>query len=408
MAKLLHCFIVAWLIMLLFPTKIFAGLTINEIYPAPATGDYEWVELYNNESFEVDLSQYALYDLANNKIKLPPLVLPGNNFSIATSSSILNNSGDTVYLKNNLDEILETVSYPSGITADKSYTKCPDGSGQWFSSNVVTKSTSNSPACLILTPTDNPTPIPTPPLSPTTEPTSIPTVEPTITSYNNIYLSEVMVNPPTGEKEWVEIYNQNDFSVNLDNWYVDDLESSGSSPKIFSIVIDSKSYQVFELTSSMFNNDGDSIRLLDFSRNLKDSFEYVNSEKGKSWGRVNFASDQFCLQLPTKNLPNDRCLNSTTATTTIKPTPSPKPMVNKTSSVSLKPTVKTITNKSSAFVPSPVRRLSNQPWSILGVSQQKPINKYQLTTSVLSLVSLTHSILTIVSLFLKIKIHEGI
>jgi len=410
MGKCLYGFIVAWLIMLFLPSNVFATLRLNEIYPAPSTDEYEWIELYNDENAEIDLSQYLLFDLANNKIKIPPGYLSPYDFIIATSSSVLNNSGDTVYLKNNLNDVVETVSYPGGITVEKSYAKCPDGNGQWFSSNVVTKNTSNSPACLSLTPTDNPTPIPTSSLVPTTNPTSISSItsEPTVTSYNNIYLSEAMVNPQSGEKEWLEIYNDNNYSVVFDSWFIDDIENAGSSQKLFSLSIPPNGYAVFELSSAMFNNDADSVRLLDFNDSLKDSFEYSKSEKGKSWARISFTDDQYCLQEPSKNLPNNSCLDPITTASTLTPTSSPTPTVTKIKSVSPKPTVKSITNKSNLLVPSPDRHLNNQPGSVLGISKGKTINNQQLTIVTLSLVSLSHSILTIVSLFLKIKIHEGI
>jgi hypothetical protein len=81
-------------------------------------------------------------------------------------------------------------------------------------------------------------------LSPTNFPTqnSSPTNTPIPTpiSYQNIYLSEVYPNPQTGENEWVEIYNDNDFIVNLNNWYIDDIEDGGSSPKKFSLTIQPK------------------------------------------------------------------------------------------------------------------------------------------------------------------------
>jgi len=171
-----------------------------------------------------------------------------------------------------------------------------------------------------------PTPIPT--LTPAQTffptPTAYPT--PTSISYSSIYLSEVMVNPLSGEKEWVEIYNDNDFEVFLNNWYIDDVENAGATPKKFSLTVSPKSYAVIEFSSAIFNNDGDQVRLLDFNKSEKDSFEYSQSMAGKSWGRVDFNSDSWCLQEPTKNQPNGSCLINNTNTNsnlTINFTPSP-------------------------------------------------------------------------------------
>jgi hypothetical protein len=135
-------------------------------------------------------------------------------------------------------------------------------------------------------------------------------------SYKNIYLSEIYPNPLKEENEWVEIYNDNDFSVELINWYLDDIEDGGSSPKKFSINLAAKSYGIIELSSAMFNNDGDSVRLLDFNRNLKDSFEYSLSQPGKSYGRIGFTTDKFCLQVPSKGTKNNDCLSIITESVT--------------------------------------------------------------------------------------------
>jgi hypothetical protein len=61
----------------------------------------------------------------------------------------------------------------------------------------------------------------------------------------------------------------------------------------------------------MFNNDGDVVRLLDFDKKEKDSFEYKGSQKGKSFGRISLETDDFCLQEPSKNQKNNFCLNPT-------------------------------------------------------------------------------------------------
>ncbi|MDO9028216.1 MAG: lamin tail domain-containing protein [Candidatus Roizmanbacteria bacterium] len=271
------------LFVLIFSKNVFAALKLNEVYPAPPLGEYEWIELYNDESQIVDISQYQLLDLAGNKIKISTQSALPFSFILATSSSVLNNTGDTIYLKNNLGETIEIATYSGTFDSIKTFAKCPDFDGNWFILNLSTKNTSNKTACQSLTPTptETPTLTITPTITITPIPTEIPTPTPTPQSYDNIFISEAMVNPPTGGKEWVEIYNDNDFPVSLKNWFIDDLENAGSSPKIFSLEINGKSYSVFDLTSSVFNNDGDDVRLLDFNKNVKDDFEYGKPNREK-------------------------------------------------------------------------------------------------------------------------------
>lgn len=159
---------------------------------------------------------------------------------------------------------------------------------------------------LSITPTDTITPSAT--LIPSPTPTDIPDIE----------LSEVMVDPVSGESEWVEIFNNSSNISHLNNWQIDDIENGGSSPKTFSTDIAGHSYAVIDLTSSMFNNDADSVRLIDNNGALMDRLQYTSSVKGKTIGRSQSDQSIFCLQEPSKNQPNNVC---------IQPSLSPAPSV---------------------------------------------------------------------------------
>lgn len=53
---------------LIFPAVVSAEIHINEIYPAPKDGDFEWIELYNPEDSAISLDQYSLKDLTGKPI----------------------------------------------------------------------------------------------------------------------------------------------------------------------------------------------------------------------------------------------------------------------------------------------------------------------------------------------------
>ena len=391
MINKLNFFIIFLIISLTFVKSVKAILSINEIYPAPEKNDYEWVELYNNSNNSVDLTQYLLTDLANNKIKINEATLSAQSYLIASCSSILNNSGDTVFLKTINGEVIEIATYSGNFTSDKSYAKCPNG--DWLTTNIITKNFSNETACLLPTPSDS-----------ENQPTNTPI--PTSVSYNNIFLSEVYPYPDSGENEWVEIYNNNDFPVNLTNWYLDDIENGGSSPKLINLIIETKSYTVFDLTSSMFNNTGDSVRLLDFNKSLKDSFEYTGSEKGKSWGRITFDTDEFCLQEPSKNTQNSGCLN---IDATAVPTPT---ILNYSKSITKQPPTltKALINKPLINRPLPLtlQKPATSLPQVLGEKTKIPSskNKQKTLAKTFSFIALSNSLLTIGSILLKIKVHE--
>jgi len=142
-----------------------AAIHISEIYPAPESGKYEWVELTNTSSEAVNMKEYVLRDIALHTMMLPHIVLEKNQFVIATSSGVLNNAGDTVELVLN-GVVLESLTYPSGITVNKSYTLCGD---EWIITNLISPGFDSqscleeepiitlSPTLALLTPTRSPT-----------------------------------------------------------------------------------------------------------------------------------------------------------------------------------------------------------------------------------------------------------
>lgn len=101
-----------------------------------------------------------------------------------------------------------------------------------------------------------------------------------------IYLWEYLPNPAEGN-EWVEIYNDNAESKTLSNWQIDDVQDGGSSPKSFSITLSGKGYFKFDLgTTTFFNNDGDTVRLL-----RPDGSEVEKTSFTESFRSVAFAKD---------------------------------------------------------------------------------------------------------------------
>ncbi len=213
-----------------------------------------------------------------------------------------------------------------------------------------------------------------------------------------------MVNPQTGEEEWIELYNNNDFDAVLIRWSVDDIEDGGSTPKTFTITIPSRGYSVVELGTSLFNNDGDSFRLLDTFEIEKDKFDYLYSEKGKTWGRTSFDTKIYCLQEPTYGLPNGQCVltANTIASSEKKISPSTtqtKPLATKTTRKEA-PSSRGLENKTS---PAKFKSKQTAQGEILGQQNINPKTQEPKLSQTLSTLSFFYSLLTIFSVFLKIK-----
>lgn len=348
-----------------FPNTILAKVYINEIFPnpSPATTTHEWVELYNDATIEANLSGYKLKDAANNTIILSQTLIPSKGFIVATSSGILNNSGDTINLSNSSGDLIDTITYPS-ISANQSYVRCADGGNNWFTSILQTLGSSNNPICNTLTPSISPTPTGT--ISPTTAQLPSNTPTPILFPTTSIFISEVMVNPLPEEQEWVELYNDNETGVTLNNWYIDDVAEGGASPKTFTLVIPSKGYGVVELSTGIFNNDGDDIRLLDANKNEIEKITYTESEEGISFGKEDIYSLEACWQNPSKGKENNECLEPTTIPS---PTSSLLPIITK------KPTPTKSPTPIKAPKPTSSKKISEPQAIVVGKTEQSNRDK---------------------------------
>ncbi|KUG24996.1 hypothetical protein ASZ90_005192 [hydrocarbon metagenome] len=121
------------------------------------------------------------------------------------------------------------------------------------------------------------------------------TVSPPPPPFNAIVINEIMYAPPTGEPEWVEIYNRSNQSYDLANWKFSD---AGATAVITaeSIIIAPNEYIVIAKDSSVINhytidskiivfnlpvlnNTGDRAVLMDNNSFIVDSLTYLSS-----WG----------------------------------------------------------------------------------------------------------------------------
>ena len=106
-----------FLMLFLFSVSTISALIITEVELNPEGGSsgFEWIELYNDKSSDIDVSNWTLYDGLTSprkiyKIQNSTIVTKGEYYIIELSSSKLNNDGDfvTLYDSNNnkIDETL--------------------------------------------------------------------------------------------------------------------------------------------------------------------------------------------------------------------------------------------------------------------------------------------------------------
>lgn len=124
-----------------------SGILINEILPSPEGPDAkeEWIEIFNQNNFEVSLSGWRISDTVgkttifnlSEETKISPkgfLVL-----SRPTTKIILNNDGDRIsFIKPN-EKIIDAITYAKAPRG-KSYNRNKEG---WFWSSVLTPGEAN-------------------------------------------------------------------------------------------------------------------------------------------------------------------------------------------------------------------------------------------------------------------------
>ncbi len=140
-------------------------MIISELYPAPNDG-FEWVELCNDSDISADLSEYSLYDATGKALTLPNISLDPGQYVLATSSGVLNNSGDTITLSRN-GTAVDTVTYSSSLDFTQSLVFCEF----WITTQSITPGYEN-PLCESIEPTATPVVSKKPAVSAT--PTTVP------------------------------------------------------------------------------------------------------------------------------------------------------------------------------------------------------------------------------------------
>jgi hypothetical protein len=272
----------------------YLDMTINEIAWMGTSNSYndEWIELYNNTDFPINLNNWTL-KAADGK---PEIILsgsiPANGFYLLertnddsapniTADQIytgaLNNDGEHLKLfdvRNNLiDEINCNDNWFAG---DKNKNQTMEKINPLLSSDSSNWQTSKNP---------DGTPKATNSLFVKRESESEQGEQKSYPA--NIIFSEILPSPkgPDSENEYIEIFNKNDFEVDLSGWNIKDsvgtVNGFGFPEKT---IIKAQSYLIVlrPETKIILNNDGDSLSLIQPDGAVADAVNYEKAENGQS------------------------------------------------------------------------------------------------------------------------------
>ena len=166
-------FLFSLILVLIFPSKVLASsVLINEFLPNPSENNPEWVEIYNSSGEGIDLTGWYLEDAANHKKSLDSLgnIEAGEVKALDGESDgwLLNNGSETVYLKDDGDNQIDSYSYSSDPGEDKSIGRETNGSSNWIIFEMPTKGTNNvGGSSSSSSPSPSPSSSPSPESSPT-------------------------------------------------------------------------------------------------------------------------------------------------------------------------------------------------------------------------------------------------
>jgi len=132
-----------------------------------------------------------------------------------------------------------------------------------------------------------------------------------------IFINEVLASSDGTDEtgEWIEIYNSNNFEINLSGWKIKD---TAGTPKTFVIAENKKitgfGFLVFARpeTKITLNNDGDGVVLQNPNGEIVDSVEFGKSSKGASFAK--FFSGWQWTNSPTPSYENSISIKNTNET----------------------------------------------------------------------------------------------
>ncbi|MCX6739880.1 MAG: lamin tail domain-containing protein [Candidatus Parcubacteria bacterium] len=248
-------------------------IVVSEIAAFEAS-DYEWLEIYNKGIEAIDLTGWKFYeDQTNHGLTAfqGDMIIEPNEYAIIadvaanfkgsrpdftgtildSSWTTLNENGEEIGLKNKALEIIESFTYIS----------CPDTSLQRidFELNDYTELNWELHIAADSAGKANEFPEDILPTDPGENPPDDPPILPeNIIAPNSIIINEFVSDPSDEEVEWIELYNKNNFKIDLTDWKI--LDGSNTT-SVLSGEIEATAYFVLENPKGKLNNNGDIIIL---------------------------------------------------------------------------------------------------------------------------------------------------
>lgn len=268
------------------PTPTTTGIYINEFLPDPAiSGDHEWVELYNTNTSSIDLTGWVLSDSVAVRYS-PTGTIPAGGFFVIELSNTLNNTGDTLALKNSLGTVIDQVVYGnSSLPAPgkgNSLARRINGTGSFAETTNLTKGADNIITAPIVNNSNNSGG------GGGQGVVSNPVIQ-FDSSTTKIIINELLPNPKGSDTqgEYLEIKNLSANQIDLKDWVL--TNSAGTKFKIKDGVILANGFLLLKRSTSNISlkNTGEEIvKLMNPAGTTVDQVKYLGSvEEDTSYSR---------------------------------------------------------------------------------------------------------------------------
>lgn len=304
-------------------------LFISEFLPDPEGSDSgkEWVEIFNNSNQSLTISGWKIKNTSSSgtvrNIVIPNVTINANQYLlIADSSNIilptannsiivylplgnvnLFNTNSKIELINDLSITVDSIDYLSSsenISWERTGPYCSILEKSLTANTLGLNNSQTSSQCWSITqvasyPNQNEQIQPV-----VSEPIvylpSYPSTPQVITEgfYNTkLQITEIYASPQTGEKEWVEVYNNSNETIELTQFKLSEVNSSDVYEKFMSLNGQINPYQYFAIETSTItlNNTGDQLALF-YKQELIDQIDYPSLQKAESYSRI-FRNNQY-------------------------------------------------------------------------------------------------------------------
>ncbi len=296
-----------------------AAIIISEIawMGTTASPNDEWIELYNNTGFSVNLNNWVLKSVDDTpKIKLTGVILPNGFYLLERTddttlpniiadqiyTGALGNTGENLELYDGSGILIDRVDNSNGWTAGDNSTKQTmerAGHQSWQTSQnpggtPKEKNSEKAPVEVILQqePQSTTTTVEVRPQQREVEPQSVVEPKQPVVYPSGIILSEIMPSPegPDETEEWIKIFNKNNFEVDLSDWQITDtIGKTNTYTFPAGIKISAMGFLVLNRpeTKIILNNNADGLKLIQPDEKTIDSVNYEKAPQGQSYNLTN-------------------------------------------------------------------------------------------------------------------------